>query len=193
MMRLYKSKHDQINYRTSQCQLYLDVDCSSITYDTKPSSGILEAVEKMLEKISSNNKTEKDEITETPASTNTTDSLKDVKDELNKNILNLKEDYDIYGTKEKEEEDTSTETTDDATITMSPNETLSNSLLSSIDPTNTTEVELKEAFCRDIDSFNWELSKPIRRSPRSSSGPRRSMGTIFGRYLLLSYILRNNN
>ena len=169
MMRLYKSKHDQINYRTSQCQLYLDVDCSSITYDTKPSSGILEAVKKMLEKISSNNKTEKDEITETPASTNNTDA------------------------KEKEEEDTFTETTDDATITMSPNETLSNSLLSSIDPTNTTEVELKEAFCRDIDSFNWELSKPIRRSPRSSSGPRRSMGTIFGRYLLISYILRDNN
>ena len=27
------------NERESECQLYLDVDCSSVTYDTKPSAG----------------------------------------------------------------------------------------------------------------------------------------------------------
>merc|ERR1719208_198492 len=34
------------NSEAGECQIFLDVDCSSITYDTKPSTTILNAVEK---------------------------------------------------------------------------------------------------------------------------------------------------
>ena len=41
--------------------------------------------------------------------------------------------------------------------TESANETLANSLLTRIDPKNATADEIKEAFCRDIDSFSFEM------------------------------------
>ena len=41
--------------------------------------------------------------------------------------------------------------------TESANETLANSLLTRIDPKNATAEEIKEAFCRDIDSFSFEM------------------------------------
>merc|ERR1719365_424336 len=34
------------NTKAGECQIYMDVDCSAITYDTPPSPTILEAVEK---------------------------------------------------------------------------------------------------------------------------------------------------
>ena len=34
------------NAEGGECQLYLDVDCSSITYETQPSAGILAAVDR---------------------------------------------------------------------------------------------------------------------------------------------------
>merc|ERR1719369_361795 len=45
------------NTKSGECQLYMDVDCSSVTYDTKPSPAILEAVNKTLEKVAENNST----------------------------------------------------------------------------------------------------------------------------------------
>ena len=85
-------------------QLFLDVDCSSITYESKPSQTILNAVEKA-----------KAEISEEPSEVGTLDR------------------------------------------TESANETLANSLLTRIDPKNATADEIKEAFCRDIDSFSFEM------------------------------------
>ena len=85
-------------------QLFLDVDCSSITYESKPSQTILNAVEKA-----------KAEISEEPSEVGTLDR------------------------------------------TESANETLANSLLTRIDPENATADEIKEAFCRDIDSFSFEM------------------------------------
>ena len=41
--------------------------------------------------------------------------------------------------------------------TESANESLANSLLTRIDPKNATAEEIKEAFCRDIDSFSFEM------------------------------------
>ena len=34
------------NAEAGECQIYLDVDCSRITYDTAPSSGVLAAVDR---------------------------------------------------------------------------------------------------------------------------------------------------
>jgi len=92
------------NADNGECQLFLDVDCSSITYESKPSQTILNAVEKA-----------KAEISAEPSEVGTLDR------------------------------------------TESANETLANSLLTRIDPKNATADEIKEAFCRDIDSFSFEM------------------------------------
>ena len=47
-------------------------------------------------------------------------------------------------------------------ISASPNVTLENSLLSSIDPNIASQAEITEAFCRDVDSFSWEFAEPKR-------------------------------
>jgi len=144
------------NTETSECQIFIDVDCSKITYDTKPSPKILEAVNKTLDKIAENNQTETVSAESVVNCTETVNGTEPV----------------INGTEP---------VNCNATISMSPNETLSNSLLSSIDPTETSEAELKEAFCRDIDSFSFEFAEPQRQTynrPVNSGGG--SVGSILG-------------
>lgn len=94
------------NAEGGECQLFLDVDCSTITYDTQPSTTIIKAVEKA-----------EAELTEG-------------------------EQLQLNGTLDR---------------TESANESLSNSLLTRIDPKQATPEEIKEAFCRDIDSFSFEM------------------------------------
>jgi len=120
------------NKEAGECQLFLDVDCSSITYDTKPSPAILEAVNKTLEKI---------------------DDSKEV-------------DLDTKA--------------DNATLSASPNVTLSNSLLSTIDPQKVSKAEINEAYCRDVDSFSWEFGKPERERYTSGSNSGSGIGRIIG-------------
>ena len=43
--------------------------------------------------------------------------------------------------------------------TQTKEESLENSLLTSIDPTNATADDIKEAFCRDIDAFSFEFQE----------------------------------
>ena len=58
------------------------------------------------------------------------------------------------------------------TVSPSPNVTLENSLLSSIDPKAASKEEIKEAFCRDVDSFSWDFGNPeqLRSSGASAVG-----------------------
>ena len=84
----------------------MDVDCSSITYESQPSQTILNAVDKAQAQL-----------------------------DADPNVL-------------KEENLGRTE---------SANESLANSLLNQIDAKNATAEEIKEAFCRDIDSFSFEM------------------------------------
>ena len=91
------------NTEAGECQIFLDVDCSAITYDTQPSATILTAVEKAKAEMKLDGETAPLGRTE------------------------------------------------------SANETLANSLLTKIDPKNSTAEEIKEAFCRDIDSFSFEM------------------------------------
>jgi len=120
---------------SNECQLYIDVDCSKVTYDTKPSPVILEAVNKTLERIEKNGDTAK-KYSQPGNTSNATDA--------------------------------------------SPNATIANSLLSSIDPENVTDSELTEAFCRDIDSFSFEFSQ-------DESGDEENYG-LFGLVLLVILI-----
>ena len=114
----------------------MDVDCSSITYETKPSTVVLEAVNKTLDSLEGKNTTE----------------------------INLSD-----PTKPENQ-----------TISASPNATLANSLLSSIDKDKASKEDIKEAFCRDIDSFSWELGKPERQRQTYASSAGRSVGSIVG-------------
>jgi len=138
------------NTQSSECQLYIDVDCSSITYDTKPSPVILEAVNKTLERIAESNKTDTNAaevIGETTVNATDTDT-----DNLKSN----------------------------ETISQNPDEALSNSLLTSLDPKKTSEADIKEAFCRDIDSFSFEFAEPQRQRYRPTSSGGSTVGSIIG-------------
>ena len=44
--------------------------------------------------------------------------------------------------------------------TESPEEVLSNSLLKHIDETTASEDDILEAYCRDVDSYSFDLSQP---------------------------------
>lgn len=147
------------NTQKSECQMYIDVDCSSITYDTKPSPVILEAVNKTLERIAENN---------------STDSAAAIIGETT-----------VNGT------DVATLAADNTTLSMAPNETLSNSLLASIDPKEASENEIKEAFCRDVDSFSFEFAEPQKQTyrPTNSGGRGSGVGSIIGICLELSAFL----
>ena len=103
--------------RAKECQLYIDVDCSDVTYDSQPSPVVLKAVDDALQKIGDNNITE--------------NYLVDAKDRPV-----------------------------DSTFSPPPNASLENSLLTSINPNEASEHEIKEAFCRDVDSFSWDLAMP---------------------------------
>ena len=113
------------------------MDCSKITYDSKPSSVVLEAVNKTLDKL------------------------------------------EEAGTNETKIEVDDSSKPENATISASPNATLANSLLSSIDPDKASKDEIKEAFCRDVDSFSWEFAQPERYTS-SSSGTGSTIGMVFG-------------
>ena len=93
------------NAEAGECQLFLDVDCSEITYDTQPSNTIILAVKKA----------------------------------------------------QADQDAGKIHVTGNVERTEYANESLSNSLLTRVDPMQATPDEIKEAFCRDIDSFSFEM------------------------------------
>ena len=101
----------------------MDVDCSSVTYDTTPSLIVLEALNKTLESLEEQNTTETDLIDPTKPENQS----------------------------------------------ASPIFNLANSLLTFIDKDKASKDDIKEAFCRDIDTFSWEFVDPELHSCRSSS------------------------
>ena len=110
--------------RARECQLYIDVDCSDVTYDSKPSPAVLEAVNNTLEKLDLNE---------------TKDNIDEVKKPKPFDWLSA-----------------------NSTVSDPPKTALANSLLSSMDPDKASENEIREAFCRDVDSFSWEFAQPER-------------------------------
>merc|ERR1719350_2647897 len=137
------------NTKAGECQLFLDVDCSAVTYETKPDPVILEAVNKTLEKVAEANKTQ-EEVGEGQ----------------------------------------------DANSTVTPDEALSNSLLSSIDvrKDDVTQAQLTEAYCRDVDSFSWEFGAPKNQQQQQGRGwngnhTRTAVGVGSGTIVLIVLLL----
>jgi len=102
------------NAQTGECQIYMDVDCSKITYETPPSSAVLSAVEKAQ----------------------------------------------LAGI---------TQSTEPLGRTETIQETLSSSLLTQMDPKQASEGDLREAFCRDIDAYSFDMQPTV--SARSGLQP----------------------
>ena len=117
------------NVCMSGCQLYLDVDCSKITYDTPPSPTVLAAVNSTLEKIEQLNSTATSENISTATSENNSTATT----ENNSTATDLNS-----TTTDANSPVTNLNSTDSVTITdtnstlKSINETLSTSLLSSL-------------------------------------------------------------
>ena len=113
------------------CQLDIDVDCSNITYDTQPSTVVLEAANKTLQKLESS--------------------------KISSSWKSWTHSYDKEGSGNSPDNDDTEEDENEDKGVYVINENLSNSLLTSIDPNEASKEEVKEAFCRDVDTFSFEL------------------------------------
>jgi len=112
------------NKAAGECQLYIDVDCSRITYDTKPSRAILSAVERAQ----------------------------------------------AAGISPSQEALTRTQTIE---------ETMNQSLLSQLNQNDVTESEMREAYCRDVDAFSFDMNIDDGKPPRCEPVPRNACGVVY--------------
>ncbi len=101
----------QWNDEKSECEFYLVVDCSSITYETPVSFVVDSAANISLAKLKQSGESA---IT-----------LEDLQNGRN----------------------------------FTSDEILATSMLTNINPGEATEAEIKEAFCRDVDTFSWEFGE----------------------------------
>ena len=104
-------KNFQWNAEKSECEFYLDVDCSNVTYKTPVSFVVDSAANNSLAKLNQSG--------ESPI------TLEDLQNERN----------------------------------FTAGEILATSMLTNINPQEATEPEIKEAFCRDVDTFSWEFGE----------------------------------
>ena len=111
-------------------KIFLDVDCSSIDYNTEPSALVQAAADKTKQGVLR---------TETPNAINVLDSLFSGQD------LSSSKPEDMVKKDEILIADNRTETIE---------ESLENSLFKYVYTENASEVGLTDAFCRDIDAFN---------------------------------------
>eukprot|EP00088_Acartia_fossae_P002654 TRINITY_DN1109_c0_g1_i2.p1 TRINITY_DN1109_c0_g1~~TRINITY_DN1109_c0_g1_i2.p1 ORF type:complete len:474 (-),score=121.22 TRINITY_DN1109_c0_g1_i2:391-1812(-) len=159
------------NSQEGECQIYLDVDCSAITYDTEPSKVVLEAVNATLEKIEKENSTQS--TTTTTESTTSTASTAVASESTTVGSDNTTL---AVSTKEAAVNETILEENK-----KEVEKALENSLLSSIDPKEASEKEIREAFCRDIDTFSWEFAKaePYRQSAATRTESTAILSAVF--------------
>ena len=135
------------NEATGECQIFIDVDCSSITYDTPPSKLILAAVQSA----------------QPPAVTATVSpgTVQDGNQTLNSTIP----------------QESNFTIPEDRTPTIE--ESLSTSLLSKLDRDQATANDLKEAFCRDVDAFSFDLNVDDGKPSNCDPVPRTACGVVY--------------
>jgi len=154
------------NSDAGECEFYNNVDCSDITYDTPPSPTILEAVEKAKQRLNATEACPKPKFLCEDATT----CLEEAQ------VCNGVSDCPLWETGpggEDEEclDDGSGEEPEEAqegdpssqAVTpqnqLAPRRQMTNSLLKQIDPKKATADELREAFCRDVDAYSFDLQR----------------------------------
>lgn len=115
------------NEAAGECQFFFDVDCSGITYNSAPSSAIMDAVSRAQ-------------------SAGLQSPIPD-------------------------------ESSGYATPTIE--ESMGSSLLSQIDRDRASAAELKEAYCRDVDAFSFDLNMDDGRPPTCEPVPRTACGVVY--------------
>jgi len=175
------------NTEAGECQIYMDVDCSDITYDTPPSQTILTAVEKAKERL---NATEacpqpkflcEDATTcleeaqvcdgvshcpqwETGPGGEDEECLDDGSGQPPQGAQ--------QGVQPPQQGDTSASTPAPSPQSqLAPRRQLTNSLLTQIDPKSASADELREAFCRDVDAFSFEFAQTAASPAQTSRAP----------------------
>lgn len=147
------------NSQESECQLYLDVDCSKITYDTPADPVILKAVEVTIARL---NSTENEDSNNLLVAGNETEA--GVKDET------------AAAAKEAAAEAAEKKA-------IGRDATLENSLLNSMDAKTSTPDQITEAYCRDVDSLSFEFQ--TQEDPRRGGGGGMGVGGIIGIIVLV--------
>jgi len=151
------------NTEEKECQFYNNVDCSDITYDTAASPTILRAVEKAQQRMNATEACPKPKFLCEDAATC-------VEEEK---VCNGVSDCPLFetgpggedeeclddgsGDEPEGESESESAQTSSSQSRLAPRRQLENSLLKEIDPKKATADEIREAFCRDVDVFSFDL------------------------------------
>jgi type II secretory pathway pseudopilin PulG len=147
------------NAATGECQLFLDVDCSAVTYDTPPAAAILEAVKKAEAEAAAAALAKQQQ--QQQLATNGTATTA--------NVTAALPDFSF------------SETADLPPLNRTPTreESLATSLLTKIDAKKATEQELREAFCRDVDAYSFDLNTDNGRPKLCAEVPPNACAVVF--------------
>merc|ERR1712192_348468 len=180
------------NTEAGECQIYMDVDCSDITYDTPPSQTILTAVEKAKERLNATEACPQPKFLCEDATT----CLEEA--QVCDGVSNCPQWETGPGGEDEEclddgsgqqppqgahqggqhpqgapQGDPSASTPAPQPLNqLAPRRQLTNSLLTQIDPKSASAGELREAFCRDVDAFSFEFAQtPASPAQTSQAAP----------------------
>jgi len=163
------------NSEAGECQIYMNVDCSSITYDSPVSDTVMEAVEKAKQDIADAAGCPRPSFLCNDRhtcilETNICDGVADCP--RTETSPGGEEEVGCSGSGDGPQEDSVYIPSSNSSVepglhicgegdclnrTQSKEEALGDSLLTKLDPTTVTPEELTEAFCRDIDAFSFEF------------------------------------
>merc|ERR1719391_269036 len=156
------------NTEAGECQIYMDVDCSDITYDTPPSPTILEAVEKAKQRLNATEACPQPKFLCEDAATCLEEAqiCNGVSDCPQWETGPGGEDEECLDAGSGEEPQEAQQRDPSASTPapqphnqLAPRRQLTNSLLTQIDPKTSSADELREAFCRDVDAYSFEFAQ----------------------------------
>jgi len=156
------------NTEAGECQIYMDVDCSDITYDTPPSPTILEAVEKAKQRLNATEACPQPKFLCEDAATCLEEAqiCNGVSDCPQWETGPGGEDEECLDAGSGEEPQEAQQGDPSASTPapqphnqLAPRRQLTNSLLTQIDPKTSSADELREAFCRDVDAYSFEFAQ----------------------------------
>ena len=195
------------NEEASECQIYLGVDCTAYTYETLPSKIILESIENKPATNTSSEGIPNNEEVNSPLSKHI-QNLNSIENKTTKNTpsegipnnevvnipiskriqnLNL---LDLLSTTEStmrvvdeiypdSDNDQATNLTNPKLKYPTIEDSLSTSLLNKLDTDKATANDLTEAFCRDVDSFSFDMNVYVGKPSNCGDIPQTACGVAY--------------
>merc|ERR1719460_2115886 len=171
------------NTEAGECQIYMDVDCSDITYDTPPSPTILEAVEKAKQRLNATEACPQPKFLCEDATTclgeaQVCNGVSDCPQWETGPGGEDEECLDGSGEQPQEIQQGDPSASPPAPTgspqphnQLAPRRQLTNSLLTQIDTKTSSKDELREALCRDVDAFSFEFAQTPASPPPARVAP----------------------